>query len=497
MTATQGSERRFVFGWPEDHSRLFGLSTGQLSIAAGLIVVVMAAFRLAPTGVALVVAAVAAAAGGWLVLARIGGWPIDVWTLTACQWTARRLWGRHRRIADASVLGHSPTVGRIAPPPVLRDVELLSWALPGGGEELGVVADRRNGVYAAVIRAQGVAFQLADVAEQSGRLAGWGAVLSATARVGSPVHRLQWVERTIPEDHDAIGRWLATHATTAVGDPARRSYAELVTAAEPVTQRHECLLAISISTRKANRAIRAAGGGDAGAMTILTREVGLVADRLAAADIVVDGLLSPPRLAASLRVGCEPATASRLVRDPDVGHQAHVDPQAVWPLASQTHWATCRIGEAWHATYWIAHWPRSPVAGDFLAPLLLDTEQTLRTVSVSMEPIDPLRAHADAEQALVKVDADDDERAKHGWRQTARRQRVRDGVSRREEELADGHRDFRMTGLVTVSAATREALDVACGHVEQTAGQCGLELRRLFGQQDAGWAATLPLGRGR
>ena len=495
MKESAAPERRFIFGWPEDRSTLFGLSMGQLGIASAVVVMIMAAFRMAATGPAIVLAIVAATAGGWLLFARIGGWPIDTWAATASSWGFRRAMGRHRRIATASVLGHSPTVGRIEPPPPLRGVELLAGPLPSG-DQLGVICDRRAGIFSAVLRAQGVAFQLADVAEQQQRLSGWGAVLSAAARIGSPVHRLQWVEQTIPEDHDAIGRWLAANAAIAVTAAPFRSYTELVAAAEPVTQRHECLLAVSISTRRAHRAIRAAGGGDAGAVTVLRREMDLLADRLAAADIVVDGLLSPPRLAASLRVGCEPSTAPGLVHDPQSGYMPSADPQAIWPLACETRWATFRIGNTWHATYWVAHWPRSAVGGDFLAPLLLDTDTVLRTVSVTMEPIDPLRAHSDAEQALVKVDADDEERAKHGWRRTARRQRIRDGVSRREEELADGHRDFRITGLVTVSATTLEELEVACGQVEQSAGQCGLELRRLFGRQDAAWAASLPLGRG-
>jgi hypothetical protein len=40
----------------------------------------------------------------------------------------------------------------------------------------------------------------------------------------------------------------------------------------------------------------------------------------------------------------------------------------------------------------VSHWPRTPVRADFMAPLLLGTTAT-RRVALTMEPIDPLRAH--------------------------------------------------------------------------------------------------------
>ena len=51
-------------------------------------------------------------------------------------------------------------------------------------------------------------FGLLDRAEQESRQAGWGGVLAGLAREGSPVSRIQWVERTVPADGDEIGRYL-------------------------------------------------------------------------------------------------------------------------------------------------------------------------------------------------------------------------------------------------------------------------------------------------
>jgi hypothetical protein len=69
-------------------------------------------------------------------------------------------------------------------------------------------------------------------------------------------------------------------------------------------------------------------------------------------------------------------------------------------------------------------------------------------------------------------------------------------VSRREQELADGHADVRFSGYITVTADSPEALAEACGEVEHAAGQSRLELQRCDGEQELTFSYTLPMGRG-
>jgi len=49
---------------------------------------------------------------------------------------------------------------------------------------------------------------------------------------------------------------------------------------------------------------------------------------------------------------------------------------------------------------------------------------------------------------------------------------------------------------VTVTAKDIEQLERSCAEWEQVAAQAGVELRRLNGQHDLGFACTLPLGIG-
>ena len=69
-------------------------------------------------------------------------------------------------------------------------------------------------------------------------------------------------------------------------------------------------------------------------------------------------------------------------------------------------------------------------------------------------------------------------------------------VADRERALIAGHADIRFTGLLTVTAPTREELEGAVAEVSRAAIQCGCETRRLCGQQGRAFtAAALPLAR--
>ena len=69
-------------------------------------------------------------------------------------------------------------------------------------------------------------------------------------------------------------------------------------------------------------------------------------------------------------------------------------------------------------------------------------------------------------------------------------------VLRREAELAAGHAAFRFSSYVTVSASERDVLERSCREVVHAAALCGLDLRRLYGDQAAALCFTLPTGRG-
>lgn len=493
MTAEQP---RYEFGPLARRSVLAGMSAGQvLLLAAGLVASVIVV-RIDSTArgmsAALLVIAAAVAAAFWPVAGR----PAYEWAPVAARWAAARVSGRHRHWSSSPQLGCVDGEAVPDPPAALKGVRILSASVAGTPQPLGVIHDWHSGIYAAVLAVRGRSFELADTEEKARRLQSWGALLASMGRAGSPVTRLQWIERTVQEDGDELGRYLASAVHVPNEHPALDSYQRLIEAAGPASQPHEVLLVVGISPARARHAVKAAGGGEEGAKTVLVRELMHLQRDLASSEITVDHALTPRMVAGALRTAFDPPARSQLARlaggDPALAGTCEA---GAWPMGAEALWDCYRTEGVWHATYWIAELPRMPVGPDFLAPLIVGTVAT-RTISLTMQPVPAVRAHREVENALVQTMADDELRARAGFLGTARRRRQLEALTQREEELAAGHTDYRVTGYVTVTAGTREALEVACGEVEQAAERCRLQLCRLYGQQDLAFTCTLPLARG-
>jgi hypothetical protein len=222
----------------------------------------------------------------------------------------------------------------------------------------------------------------------------------------------------------------------------------------------------------------------------LLRELRLLDGRLRAADLR-GGL--PLRADQLGQVLADAYQVDRPVAGGRPGDRA-AGPAAAWPVACDEQWSAVRVDGAWHATYWIAEWPRVEVPPGFLGPLLLGAGS--RSVSVVMAPVPADRAVREARAARTADLADEQLRSRAGFLPSVRRGLEAEGAVRREAELADGQAEFRFSGYVTVSASARAGLDAACVEAEQAAQAAHLELRRLYGRQAEALTWTLPLARG-
>lgn len=520
--ASRPDPPRYRFGPLERRGLIAGWRGGQVAcVTAGLVFAVFLLRSEPPpfdlvTALAVVIASIGAAS--WPIAGRTG----DQWCPVVLTWTGRVLLGR-RHLSSVPALGSLVPVrareDSETPPPVrgcrarasrpgsglppsLHGCRLLAPPVGGmGGLRLGVVHDARARTYTGVVSVSGTAFALLDEDERNRRVAAWSSLLSSLAREGTPVHRLQWVERDLPGEPSELTAAMESSIVISAQDPRARSYAQLVERAGSLARSHQVLLALSIRTDRSGREIRALGGGDGGACELLTREVRSLLSALAGAEVLVQGALSPRMLVCVLRQAIDqwPRVSSTSIRPydtgPGAGTLAKEEAGWPWPLASATTWATHRTESTWHATFWIAEWPRVDVGPDFLAPLLLHSG-VRHTVAVTMEPVSPLKAARDVQQARTADLADAEIRRRGGFLTTARRGKEAEAVTRREVELADGHAEYRFSGYVTVTAGSCEALDADCARITQAAGQARLELRRLYGQQDEAFTYTLPMGRG-
>ena len=445
-----------------------------------------------------------------LVAAGFCFWPIagrsaEEWLPIATRHGRRRATGRNRYRSSSPQCGARVGDGGrpepvVALPEPAAGLELL--AAPLRGETVGVIKDRRARSYTAVLAVRVTSFGLLDRAEQEARQAGWGGVLASLAREGSPVTRVQWVERTVPADGDEIGRYLGNawdRGAVPLDSLPMQSYLDLVGAAPAATKDHELFVCLQIDSKRAWRQIKRAGGksgADAGACAVLLRELEALGERLAAADVHVVGALRPGMLASAIRIAFDPWSRPGLARLAAIDRDRDgIDEGAAWPVASDTTWSTYRTDGALHATYWVASWPRTDVGAAFLSPLLLHA-QMVRSIAVTLEPISPLRAIREVEAARTSDLADQELRGRMGFVETARRRRMAEATARREEELADGHAAVRFSGYVTVSARSDDELEHHCAEVEHAAQMARLELIRLYGQQDEAFTYTLPLCRG-
>lgn len=495
------SGRRYRFGPLEQRGVVGPLLFGQVGVLAGAAALGLVALYVLRDWIGLGVALLMVGAAAAAVLLPFEGRTLEAWAPIGVRWLLRsREQKRGYRSASPGGGfhdgGNGATIREASLPDELAGLRMLE--VPYGSDRVGVIHDRAAGTYTVAIAVRAGAFGLLDASEQERKLDAWGSVLAGLARDGSPVRRLQWIERTLPAQGDELASYLQAERDRAVplDSGLVASYIELVESAAPATQEHEILLALQIDERQGARELRRMGGGTEGACELVLREAENLAERLSIAEITVFGLLRPRRYAEAIRDAFDPfgrQARARAALGED--ERAGVDPALMGPLADEASWDHYRTDSAFHATFWIANWPRHDVGPAFLTPLLMQTT-SLRTIAVSIEPIAHSIAIRKAEAARTAEVAEEMQRERQGFMTTARIRLRQQAAARREEELADGHAEMRFAGYVTVSARSATELERIATEVEHAAALARLELQRLYGEQDAGFTFTLPLGRG-
>ncbi len=489
----------YRFGPLERRGLLGPVRAGQAGVLAAGMLGAVAAVDAAPhTGGAL--AAVAALAASIAVtIVPIGDRTLEQWLPIVGSFATRRARGKTSFRSAAPRLGMSWSAGvagrarepQPEPPPALTGVSIV--ALAYRERELGAISELKGRRLTAVLACRVPSFSLLDPEAQERRLARWGLVLSCAA--GTAIRRIQWVERTAPAQGDELARWLHDARDPAVplrGTPMIESYLELIGTSARVAHDHEILIAVQADLSRRHRRERR----PAGAPDTLIEETERVARALEAADVTVLGALSPGQLARVVRTGFDPYGRAELAVL-EAGDQERDGLSAVnaWPVAAAEAWDHYRCDGAYHATYWIAGWPRIDVSPMFM-DAMLGSSTVARAVAVSFEAIPPERSTREIEAAITRDRADRELRHRFGQSETARHRQAQEAAMRREAELAAGHCEVRLAGFVTVSGRDPDELRRACAAVLEQAARARLELHRMYGQQADGFTFTLPFGRG-
>jgi hypothetical protein len=466
---------RFVFPTPHVPGIFLGIRFPQLAIMVGGLVMGLISLHLVPRALGALVVCVWCAAGAALALLPIHGHHVDDWTVILAGYATRRR--EVRRRGDLRGIPH-----------VLPEVSLL--ILERGGRRYGVLREEQPAgevTYAAIMQLGAMPFVLRSVEERVSQLNRWGLVLGSLVREHAPLSRIQLLHRTAAGAARDNRSWFARHADP--GSPFfDEALAEQLDRASPTEHENFVVVQVALSRIGRRNAARRGGGDlDLGAMQVLAAEV----ERLRAElHEILPGaaVLSPAGVAAVFRNAYDPE--ARRYHD---GHEVGWD--SVSPSYEREFATHYEAQQYLHVTFAVRHFPRLPVDCGFQIPLILEA-RAAHCYSIVLEPVPPSRALRAAESARTADLGDAQMRASRGFIETASRRNQRLGIERREQELAEGHREFRYAGYITVSAEGPDELETAIGDVEDCALRSHLDLQRLVGEQGPAFTFTLPLCRG-
>ncbi len=298
---------RYRFGPRERGGGLAGWRAGQIvTVAVGLVFGVLV-LRWEPNAVGVAAAIGVLVLYGALATVPVAGRTGDEWLPVVVCWGTRRV-----GVRGAGHLG------------ALRGLRLLR----AGWQDMGVVHDRAERTLTAALSLRGRSFALLGADEQDRRVGAWASVLSSLAREGSPVHRVQWVAASFPDDGQGVRSYLAAEAAPDATSACTASYDALLTDMDSHTCAHDVVLALQV------RLTRSVEVGCAA----LAREMGSLVRLLGDADVQVESVLSADALAQQLLRTYEPDASS--AGDPPRGPLADGDWRSGGRTCGSTGWST-------------------------------------------------------------------------------------------------------------------------------------------------------------
>jgi hypothetical protein len=354
----------------------------------------------------------------------------------------------------------------------------------GRGGRQALVWDRREGTLAAVLRCAPVGLDLAETSMADEWVAGWGGWLADLGH-----HRLvRHVAVTVSSTPGGVGTagYLASRVHPDAPEAARRTMAELLAQAPAAA---ETSTTVTI-TMDPDRAVPRADDLLSRVAEVTRWLPGLEAGLAGCGAAVLDRE-SVSDLTARVRAAFDPAARHEIAAE-DGADRLHEWAEAA-PIGTSEGWGEYRHDSGTSVSWALLEAPRQAVTSRVLVPLLTPGPFARRVTWAYLPyPADAAAGHAEREVSAGQV--------RRGWAARARRDessRERDDRERAEQaarEEAEGAGLGRFTLYVTTTVTDPELVGAAVADVEQRAAAARLRLRRLWGAQAAGFAATLGLG---
>jgi hypothetical protein len=390
-------------------------------------------------------------------------------------------------------------------PGILAPLRML--AIPAAaGRDLAVVSHPLDHAYTAVARVRFPGITLNDSARQHHLVSQWGLLLAALCTEGSPITRLQVLQRVVPESGIALRAWHDAHQVPGAPELALRVSGQLLAAAPAAACRRESYLAVTLDARRARSAVRGAGGGDTGAAAVLVRHLKTLSQALAGADLEVQDWLGTRDLAEVIRTAYDPGSARgldarrALAELPPAGGTAGAapgaDPYHAGPVHAEALPGSYRHDGAVSVSYWVSEWPRAGAYCTVLGSLLGDGVGR-KSFCMMIEPLGPRVAGRVVMRDRTARDVAVRMRQRTGQVVPAHEHAAMAMAAAQDAERAAGHGLVRFTAYATVTVTDPAMLEDACAALEADAAAARVDLRRMWLNQDTGFAVgALPLGLG-
>lgn len=398
---------------------------------------------------------------------------------------------RHGRLAyesgshEAGVTQDGTPV-EVAPPTAVGPIKWMS--IPFRGEPLAVLLHQSDGALTATLEVEGPGHGLFDGPELEASHARWGVLLRDLANGEGFLDRVAQIARTVPSEAGAHSDWVDQRPTAGIPEELVASYADLQVRVTTSTDSHSNYVVARMGAGEARaKAVRFAGGGDAGLCALMVREVEALADRLEDAGFHVVGGLSAGATSALIRSTYEPDRAAAA--------GANQLPRDAWPrrsTAQKTHLAA----DGWcHATAAI-RWPTIGVGVGFLTPLLVQCPGVVRSISVVCELVPTEVAMREALSDLTHETAERRRSEKAGEVDDPRRSVQGHTMNQRAADVAQGAAGARLVAYVAVSAPSPEELENAKRRVRTAAARSWLVMEWCDKEHERALVNVLPFARG-
>lgn len=367
----------------------------------------------------------------------------------------------------------------------------------GRGGEQALLWDRRTGWLTAVIRVSPVGLDLADRDQADAWVASYGGWL-ADLGYHRMVRHVGITVDTAPLGGSTLGDYIRGRIDPGSPPAAQAVMADLVAATPTTSADVDTRVAITFDPSRATPR----PDDLLAAVAEVTRWLPSLEAGLASCGVAVLGRATAAWLTGRLRMAYDPASrpdVARAVATSGIGGgtDGEVHELLIWseagPVRASEAWDHWRHDSGISVSWAMAEAPRQAVVARVLAPLL-SSGPFPRRVTMLYEPFAAAAAADEVEREVSNLGV------RRAWAEKTRRdptERDRADATRARQaaqEEAEGAGVGRFVLYVTTTISDEGLLPAAIADVEGRAGQSKLRLRRLWGAQAAGFAASLGVG---